>query len=150
MPKTNIDQLIINSPYEEPREHWKYNLNTQRFTREPGRRSAGYIQATPGANQYNDPGVFKEIPLVNEIHKRVKIWRESNYPGITGVTRKLIEHWNITDLRDNRFFFCQLDAMETLIWLTEADEAKKTGVDIQGDGGAFKRICTKLAAAKQR
>ncbi|MDR1459981.1 MAG: hypothetical protein LBI60_07180, partial [Bacteroidales bacterium] len=126
MPKT-IDQLIINSPYEEPKEHWKYNLNTQTFTREPGRRSAGYIQATPGANQYNDPGIFKEIPLVNEIRQRVKTWRENNYPGITGITRKLIEHWNATDLRDNRFFFCQLDAMETLIWLTESPESEKTG-----------------------
>ena len=139
-----IGQLIINSPYEEPKEHWKYDLNTQTFTREPGRRSAGYIEATPEANQYNDPGIFKEIPLVNEIRKRVKAWRENNYPGITGVTRKLIEHWNTADLRDNPFFFCQLDAMETLIWLAEAPEPEKTGIDIQGDGGEFKRICTKL------
>ena len=35
----SIDQLIICSPYETPGEHWKYNRETRRFSREPGRRS---------------------------------------------------------------------------------------------------------------
>jgi type III restriction enzyme len=149
MPKSNsanrqIDQLIINSPYEEPQEHWKYTLDSQSFERVPGRRSAGYIIATPGANQYNDPGIPKTIPLVNEIRRRVKAWRGEHYPGITGITRKLLEHWNTADVRDKRFFFCQIDAIETLIWLAEAPEAGKIGIAIDGDGGAFKRICTKL------
>ena len=34
----SIDQLIINSPYEEPQEHWKYHRETRLFTREPERR----------------------------------------------------------------------------------------------------------------
>jgi hypothetical protein len=70
-----IDQLIINSPYEEPKEHWSYNPNTQAFDRLPGRRSAGYFVAGQGSNQYNDQGEFKTIPLVNEIRKRIKIWK---------------------------------------------------------------------------
>jgi type III restriction enzyme len=140
----SIDQLIINSPYEEPKEHWSYNLNTQAFDRIQGRRSAGYFVAGQGNNLYNDLGEFKPIPLVNEIRKRVKIWRDNNYPGVTGITRKLIEHWRVKEIRDFPFFFCQLDAMETLIWLTEAPETEKTGIAIEGDGGAFKRICTKL------
>ena len=40
MPKT-IDQLILNSPYEEPREHWRYHRETRLFTRQPERRKAG-------------------------------------------------------------------------------------------------------------
>jgi len=139
-----IEQLIINSPYEEPGEHWSYNRNTQAFDRKTGRRSAGYYVATPGSNQYNDPGKFEEIPLANDIRKRVKKWRNNNYPGITSVTRKLIEHWYAKDVRDYPFFFCQLDAIETLIWLTEAPEDERTGIEIKGDGGEFKRICTKL------
>jgi type III restriction enzyme len=70
-----IDQLIINSPYKEPEEHWRYNPNTQAFDRVPDRRSAGYFVAGQGSNQYNDLGEFIQLPIVNEIRKRVKTWR---------------------------------------------------------------------------
>lgn len=51
-----IDQLIINSAFREPEQHWKYDLNGQTFVREPGRRPAGYFIAGQGSNQYNDIG----------------------------------------------------------------------------------------------
>ena len=139
-----IDQLIINSAYREPTHHWKYDLNGQTFLRESGRRPAGYFVAGQGSNQYNDIGQFMELPLVNTIRPRVKAWREAGYPGVTGVTKKLLEHWNDKDARQYQFFFCQMDAVETLIWLTEAPEADRVGVDVPSDGGAFRRICTKL------
>lgn len=141
---TGIDQLIINSAYREPTHHWKYDLNGQTFVREPGRRPAGYFVAGQGSNQYNDIGQFIELPLVNRIRPRVKAWREAGYPGVTGVTRKLLEHWNDPCARQYQFFFCQMDAMETLVWLTEAADSDKVGIDIPGDGGLFRRICTKL------
>lgn len=62
-----IDQLIINSAFQEPEHHWKYDLNGQTFVREPGRRPAGYFVAGQGSNQYNDIGQFIELPLVNKI-----------------------------------------------------------------------------------
>ena len=34
-----------------------------------------------------------EIPLVNLIRPRVDAWREAGYPGISGTTRTLLEHW---------------------------------------------------------
>lgn len=139
-----IDQLIINSAFREPDSHWKYDLQTQTFIKEPGRRPAGYFIAGQGTNQYNDIGVFVELPLVNKIRPRVKAWCEKGYPGVTGVTKKLLEHWNDESARQYRFFFCQKDAIETLIWLVEAPDAEKVGIDIKGDGGAFERICTKL------
>ena len=139
-----IDQLIINSAYREPTHHWKYDLNGQTFIREPGRRPAGYFVAGQGSNQYNDIGKFVELPLVNKIRPRVKAWREAGYPGVTGVTRKLLEHWNDKDARQYQFFYCQMDAMETLVWLTEASAADKVGIDIPNDGSLFRRICTKL------
>ena len=139
-----IDQLIINSAYREPTRHWKYDLSGQTFIREEGRRPAGYFVAGQGSNQYNDIGKFIELPLVNKIRPRVKVWREAGYPGVTGVTRKLLEHWNDKDARQYQFFYCQMDAMETLIWLTEAPTADKVGIDIPNDGGLFRRICTKL------
>ncbi|MBR0282583.1 MAG: DEAD/DEAH box helicase family protein [Oscillibacter sp.] len=139
-----IDQLIINSAFREPERHWKYDLNGQKFVQAEGRRPAGYFIAGQGSNQYNDIGQFIELPLVNLIRPRVKAWREAGYPGVTGVTRKLLEHWNDSEARQYQFFFCQMDAMETLIWLTEAPAADRVGVDIPGDGGLFRRICTKL------
>ena len=139
-----IDQLIINSAYREPTQHWKYDLNGQTFVREEGRRPAGYFIAGQGSNQYNDIGQFIELPLVNRIRPRVKAWREAGYPGVTGVTRKLLDHWNDKDARQYPFFYCQMDAIETLIWLTEAPDAEKVGIDIPSDGGAFRRLCTKL------
>lgn len=139
-----IDQLIINSAYREPTHHWKYDLNGQTFIREEGRRPAGYFIAGQGSNQYNDIGQFIELPLVNRIRPRVKAWREAGYPGVTGVTRKLLDHWNDKDARQYPFFYCQMDAIETLIWLTEAPDAEKVGIDIPSDGGAFRRLCTKL------
>jgi len=139
-----IDQLIINSPFEEPKEYWEHDKNNQSFYRVSGRRSAGYYIANQGSNQFNVNENFIPLPLVNEIRNRVKAWKINNYPGITNVTRKLIEHWNTKGIRNYDFFFCQLDAIETIIWLAEAPETEKTGIDIQGDGGEFKRICTKL------
>ena len=110
-----IDQLIINSAFREPECHWKYDLNGQTFIREPGRRPAGYFIAGQGSNQYNDIGQFIELPLVNKIRPRVKAWRQAGYPGVTGVTKKLLEHWNDKGARQYQFFFCQMDAIETII-----------------------------------
>ena len=139
-----IDKLIINSAYHEPTAHWKYNLETQQFEQAPGRRPAGYVVAGQERNAYNDQGRFVALPLVNRIRPRVKAWREADYPGVTGTTRRLLAHWNDRAARQYPFFFCQLDAMETLIWLTEAADADKVGIDIPSDGGAFRRICTKM------
>ena len=51
-----IDRLIINSAYREPEAHWKYDLMTSSFHKEPGRRPAGYIIAGQGRNAYNEQG----------------------------------------------------------------------------------------------
>ncbi len=64
MPKT-IDQLIFNSPYEEPREHWRYHRGTRLFTREPERRKAGYVRASESPRSFDDPGIFIELRLRN-------------------------------------------------------------------------------------
>ncbi|OQZ01247.1 MAG: type III restriction endonuclease subunit R [Candidatus Brocadia sp. UTAMX2] len=141
-----IDKLIINSPYEEPRQYWEYVRDTREFVRQDGRRPAGYVVASESSKSFDDPGTFIEIKLVNTIRPRVKKWREDGYPGIAGITKRLLQHWQDPEERkDRRFFFCQLEAIETLIWLTEAPEADRTGIDISGDGGDFSRWCCKMA-----
>ena len=144
--KTTIDRLIINSPYEEPKYHWHYERGTRLFSQEEGRRPAGYVIATESSKAFDDPGRFIEIPLVNRIRPRVKAWREAGYPGVSGITKRLLEHWYDPETFENRrFFFCQLEAIETLIWLTEASAAEKVGIDITSDGGEFTRLCCKMA-----
>jgi len=57
-----------------------------------------------------------------------------------------LEHWNDPEeFESRRFFFCQLEATETLIWLTEAPATERVGVDIPSDGGPLKRLCAKMA-----
>lgn len=142
----SIDKLIINSPHQEPQQHWFYDRENINFYIKEGRRPAGYVMATPNSKAFDDPGIFVEIDTVNQIRPRVKAWREAGYPGVTGITKRLLEHWQDPEERkDRRFFFCQLEAIETLIWLTEAPAAEKVGIDIQGDGGAFERWCSKMA-----
>ena len=146
MARATIDRLIVNSPYEEPARHWSYDRTTRLFDLSDGRRPAGYVVASSDSKAFDDPGVFVEIPLVNRIRPRIRVWREAGYPGVTGITKRLLEHWtNPEEFESRRFFFCQLEAVETLIWLAEAPAADKVGVDIPSDGGAFQRLCAKMA-----
>ena len=146
MPQATINQLVINSPYEEPSRHWKYRRETQSFDLRDGRRPAGYMVASQDSRAFDDPGCFREIPLVNQIRVRVKAWRAAGYPGVTGVTKRLLEHWRDPEEFDaRRFFFCQLEAAETLIWLLEAPAAERDGIAVPSDGGDFQRLCAKMA-----
>ncbi len=146
MAPATIGQLIVSAPYEEPPEHWQYQRQTRSWSLLPGRRPAGYIAATPGSKAFDDPGIFRPLPLVNQIRPRVKAWREADYPGATSVTRRLLEHWyDPEQRRDRRFFFCQLEAIETLMWLAEAPPGDRVGIDVPGDGGAIQRLCSKMA-----
>jgi len=141
-----IDKLIITSPYKEPEYYWHYDRSHRIFEKRVGRRPAGYVVATPGSKAFDDPGIFVPIELVERIRPRVKAWREKDYPGVTGITHRLLKHWKDPEERkDRRFFFCQLEAIETLIWLTEAPEAEKIGIDIPSDGSPFPRWCSKMA-----
>jgi type III restriction enzyme len=149
MARTTIDRLIINSPYEEPIRHWRYERETRNFDMVAGRRSAGYVVASGDSQAFDDPGIFVEIPLVNQIRPRVKAWREhptKPYAGVSSITQRLLDHWrDPEEFESRRFFFCQVEAVESLIWLTEAPASERVGIDIPGDSGAFIRQCCKMA-----
>jgi type III restriction enzyme len=147
MERASIDRLIVNAPWEEPQRYWRYNRDSRTFTLVEGeRRPAGYVIASEGSKAFDDPGVFVEIPLVNQIRPRVRAWSMAGHPGVSGITKRLLEHWtNPEDFETRRFFFCQIEAVETLIWLTEAPAADRVGIDIPSDGGEFRRLCAKMA-----
>jgi len=135
-----VDNPILNSPFEEPTRYWAYE-NGQPVVKE-GRRPAGYyLKARTHEAQVS---LFEEefvpLELVNIIRERVKSWRERGYPGVTPITRQLLNHWNNPE-RERKLFFCQREAAETLIWLVEASPAEKQGIVIPKDNGLTRYAC---------
>lgn len=60
-----------------------------------------------------------ESKFINDVRARVRLWREGHYKDITNTSRRLLEHWTDPD-REKPLFFCQIEALETVIYLTEA------------------------------
>jgi len=135
-----VDNPIINSPFEEPTRYWAYEEG-QPVLKE-GRRPAGYYLKvkTRGPQMSLFEEEFMPLGLVNTIRERVKAWRERGYPGVTPVTRHLLNHWNNPE-RERKLFFCQREAIETLIWLVEASPAEKQGITIPRDNGLTRYAC---------
>ena len=144
----------LNSPFQEPARHYDFSGPLPRVVE--GRRPAGYhgvprTERTSGAIASH---AFFPLPVVNDIRQRVRAWREDGYPNVTTTTRDLLEHWNRGDRRP--LFFCQREAAETIVWLTEATPADRQGIDVpldvptdlessqKGDAG-LRRQCAKMA-----
>ncbi|MDE5441092.1 DEAD/DEAH box helicase family protein [Bradyrhizobium sp. CSA207] len=136
---TKPTSLIINSPFECPQQHWVPGTNALEVKAE--RRPAGYEIF----DIRNNTRRFVELNLVNTIRGRVDQWRAAGYPGITAVTRRLLEHWYDSSARQNPFYYCQLEAIEALIWWVEAAAEYRQGIFLPGDGGPWERICNKMA-----
>ena len=131
-------RIVINSPYTEPSQYLRYHDDTGKFTTETGRRPSGFW-----VERRNETREFLPIELVNRIRPLVKSWRESGYDGSTDITRELLYHWHDREMRkDTPFFWCQLEAIETLIFLAETHAGR--AVNFADDGSPFERICTKL------
>jgi len=125
LPIQPVERPILCSPYQEPTEHWVYDTNTGEAQKMPGRRPASYwfkSQRVFGNQQMMLTGFAEEeredLPLVNNLRKDIKRWRESGYEGATEVTKELLRYWCRED-RLRRLFFCQLEAVETIIYLNE-------------------------------
>lgn len=159
------DDVIISSPYYEPTKYWDYSQVHERPVLADGRRPAGYFLPAakrkgkstklPISNTIHSDDlshfsssehfIFKALEPINTIRGKVKKWRAENYPGITSTTRDLLKHWHNEKTRPNRLFFCQLEAIETLIWLTETPDGMKQRSGLPTDGGPFSRLCSKMA-----
>src|SRR6266542_1306590 len=152
--KNAVENPILNSPFEEPARHYDFTGAEPRIVE--GRRAAGYYGVPRTENMQGALAAheFFPLPVVNEIRRRVKDWRERRWPGATAVTRDLLEHWYRPDRRP--VFFTQREAAETIIWLTEASPADRQGIEIPLDEPvdlesikkgykALRRYCTKMA-----
>lgn len=136
------ERPIINSPYKYPAKHWELDAEgqpTQQIT--PGRRRASFITPIPkprkrkGETTVRQQFVFDEgkglsteaqqydpTSVINQIRDHVDNWRDnpdSSTWHVTPETARLLEHWRHHRFNNIRPFFCQIEAIETLIWLTE-------------------------------
>lgn len=133
---------ILNSPFEPPKEHW--DIETGRPARRvEGRRQAVYYYRDPKAppERYRNMEEGQEISLllVNRIRAKVEEWRASDYAGVTGTTLELLRHWR-REGRRQRLFFAQLEAVETVIFLVEAERRFLQGIEVPlDDPGEEKR-----------
>jgi type III restriction enzyme len=122
LPIQPVNKPILCSPYEEPTEHWVYDRATGEPSRMSSRRPASYWYKTQRTGSVQGELFAEEerddLPLVNALREDVKRWRQANYENATPVTKQLLAYWTRTD-RARRLFFCQREAVETIIYLTE-------------------------------
>ena len=147
-----IDNPILNSPFAEPARHWL--LDQQGIPNGAvgqGRRRSEFVVPVPPPRHQtqatldldDEYGKRKPNDAVNEIRARVAIWRKAGRPGVIPVTRRLLQHWDSKE-RTRRLFFCQIEAAETAIWLSEI--APRTDNErLQAMNPELPRIALKLA-----
>lgn len=122
--QASIEEPIINGPYDEPKFWWSYDKQGTAI-KQPGRREASYFWTTQRVmtGQQSLEGMqsdfgSEKLELVNRLREDVKLWREKDYENATQTTKKLLRHWRSAE-RKRRFFFCQIEAVETMIYLRE-------------------------------
>lgn len=127
---------IINSPYIEPTRHFKADERGISDEVLEFRRPSSFYMPVPRTRKKDRQlemnlaeGAYseemqQENEFVNKVRAKIKDWRESGYTGITKTSRDLLHYWQ-DDNRENKLFFCQIEALETLIYINEA--AEKSG-----------------------
>jgi type III restriction enzyme len=128
-----IENPILNSPYDEPSHHFRFDENGITNEVVDERRPSSYFVAIPPAKRAKAKQTFEtewtslrieESKDINRIREQVNLWRQGGRQHITPTTRRLIEYWTDPD-RERRLFFAQIEALDTAIYLTEA--ADKVG-----------------------
>ena len=143
-----FEKPILYSPYAYPSRHWELDDTgqpTQRIVE--NRRRAEFITPIPKAKKQKaapqqasllfDDGLSSQAQLyahtaiINGVRQEVDRWRRlpnANDWRVTPETARLLQHWRQHEFSSIRPFFCQVEAIETAIWLTEvAPQAGKAG-----------------------
>lgn len=152
-----VDDPIINSPFVEPARHYQLSDEGQPTgLLGDGRRPSIQVVPVPAARRRvkqgeldlgETPNTIKVNHVVNDIRERVGAWRRNGHSGVGPETKRLLQHWTRPD-RGRPLFFCQVEALETLIYLTEVDperfRAKLEEANAEANPGLF-RLASKMA-----
>jgi type III restriction enzyme len=149
MAESFFERPILNSPYEVPKLHHALDEDGQPLDVPPlqGRRQSKLITPVPKPRKKKNKAkqgtlVFPDkaglssaeqeynpTPIINEIRSHVASWRALPNPanwGVTAATARLLTYWRHHNFESIRPFFCQVEAVETVIWLTEVARQQKT------------------------
>ena len=134
MSQVVIENPIINSPFDEPTRHFRFTDEGITDEIVDGRRTSSYFVPIAKSKKKGSKQLqfgtewtqdrIEENKLVNDIRRRVALWRQGGYVGVTPTTAHLITYWTDPN-REKKLFFCQTEALETAIYITEV--AKKYG-----------------------
>jgi len=128
MPQTIIDKPVINSPFIEPHRHHRFSeegiTNEIIESRRPSSIFIPIAQPKKKGRQLHIETEWtedrvEENEFINQVRERIRVWRQGGYAGITPTTRRLLEYWTNQE-REKKFFFCQIEALETAIYITES------------------------------
>ena len=131
-----IENPVINSPFDEPQRYFRFDEGGITSEIVDKRRQSEYFIPVPKPRTKHKDQIpldfgegwtgdrLEENKFINYVRRQVALWRGRGYQGITPVTRRLLEYWTDPE-RENKFFFCQIEAIETAIYITEV--AKKLG-----------------------
>ncbi|MCX5809560.1 MAG: DEAD/DEAH box helicase family protein [Proteobacteria bacterium] len=130
-----IENPVLNSAFKEPDRHFRFTEEGITDEIVDARRVSAYFIpiAPPKKKGKQDHLPFetewtqdrlKENKFINRVRERVSMWRDGGYVGVTRTSARLLDYWNNPD-RERKLFFCQIEALETLIYITEI--AKKYG-----------------------
>ncbi len=134
-----IENPVINSPFAEPNRHFRFDDDGITEEIAEGRRTSSYFIPIPQARKRRAGQLvldtewtkdrLKPNDDINHIRERISIWRQSRYDGaITSVTRRLLDYWTDSQ-REKKLFFCQIEALETAIYLTELAPRRDTWIE---------------------
>jgi len=157
-----FEQPILNSPYEYPGQHWELDESRQPTNQvTPRRRPCDLITPVPTprkkrgkqaqaaldlaaeAEISDSKQKYDPMPIINALRTEVDTWRKlpnANQWQVTPETARLLQHWRHHDFHSIRPFFCQLEAVETAIWLAEVAPKNK---------GKYKHFLDHLAGANE-
>ena len=168
-----FEQPILNSPYEAPSRHWELDADGQpthrlietrrqvRFEspiplpRKRGRAAQLELAATA---EEEDEARFDLARVIQDLRAEVTRWRQLPNPQqwrVTPETARLLQHWRRSEGWDDiRPFFCQVEAVETAIWLTEVAPKRRDTrgrrfltrlKEVNAENGELPRLALKLA-----
>lgn len=133
MAQVVIENPVLNSPFEEPKRHFRFT--DEGITNEvvEARRVSSYFMPIAATKKRGGQRAFEtewtqdrveENKFINRVRGEVAKWRKGGYLGVTKTTSQLLEYWTREE-RENKLFFCQIEALETAIFISEV--AKKYG-----------------------
>ncbi len=135
LPDVVIENPVINSPFREPAQHFRFDEDGITSDIADGRRPSSAFVPIAAPKRMGGQQAFvsqwtadrlQPNETVNRFRRGIDLWRQGGHLQVTPTTRRLLDYWSDPE-RARPLFFCQIEALETAIYITEG--APKFGDD---------------------